>query len=246
MDYIDSRNDTTADFDNNYPLELKEIERDINKTMHLYLLLLSKNPKYFHQDKFEYLALILRSVDYLISAMYLVRQRAATEAGSIIRLCLETSSVAIHIHSDKNEFKKYKQNHKYESVRAISYAKKHIEGLGELWNGLSQVMIHPNTYHGIRSELIGDYVVETAEIHIGFKPKNEFQDKLMLLLLRTTANIILRCFEIIVSEEAKFKGTEGLYIRDCEMFMFGNSTEKLIYKLMDEFKNKSSQQADYQ
>ena len=241
MDYLNSREVTVLDFDSHYPLELLELEKDINKTIGLYSLLLTKKREICFNDKPEYLFLILRSVEYLISASFLVRQRAFFEAGNIIRLCIETSSVAIHIQSDMNEFKKYKLNqpnkpNKYESTKAISFAKNQIIGLGELWGSLSSMMVHPNTYHGIYSELIDEAIIGKFEINFGSKTQNEFQDKQMLLLLRISANIIFRCFEIIVTEKAQFKGTSGLYLKDFDLFMFGNSTEKLLSELMDEFK----------
>jgi len=81
-----------------------------------------------------------------------------------------------------------------------------------------------------------DSIVEKAEINFGVKIQNELQDKQMLVLLRITANIIFRCFEIIVSEKKRLKGTSGLYLKNYRLFMMGKSTEKLIYELMEKFK----------
>lgn len=220
MDYLKSRDEIISDFEKHYDVELKELERDINKIMGLYLFLLSKKPEYCLKEKFEYLILILRSVEYLISATSLTKQRAVYETGAILRLCIETASVAIHIHNNEEEFRKYKQNNKYQSTKAITYAKKHISIIGELYGALSEVCVHPNTYHGILSRKIENKIVGTGEINIGFKPINENRDRQILLLLRITANIILKCFQIIVAKKAKWKGVKGLKYEEFEMFSF--------------------------
>ena len=235
MEFLNSRELSIIDFDSHYPGELLELEKDINKTIDLCKMLLSNKSEIVKNDKLEFFFLILRSVDYLISALSLVRQRAFIEAGNIIRLCMETSSTAIHVNSNKVEFEKYKQN-KYKSTDSIKYAESQIPGFGDLWGSLSKLIVHPNTYHGIYSELSVDSIVEKAEINFGVKIQNELQDKQMLVLLRITANIIFRCFEIIVSEKKRLKGTSGLYLKNYRLFMMGKSTEKLIYELMEKFK----------
>ena len=157
MDYLDSRVKTISEFKESYKQELMDLENEINLINEFYLLLFSKKPEYCFQEKSEFLILILRSVDYLISAISLVEQRAMFEAGNIVRLCIETSSIAIHINSDSEIFKKYKQN-KYKSTSAINYAKKHIEITGELWGSLSEIFVHPNTFHGIVSQQIDNKI----------------------------------------------------------------------------------------
>ena len=241
MDYFNSRNKIIVDFDKHYGDELNELEKDISKITDLYLLLLSKKPEYCLKEKSEYLILILRSIEYLISATYLAKQRAINEMGNIVRLCIETSSMAIHIHSNNDIFRNYKQNN-YKSTSAITYAKKHIKIIGELWGALSEMLVHPNTYHGILSEQIEKTIVETGEINLGFKPKNEIQDRKALLLLRISANIVLKCFQIIVTKKARLKGIEGLYFEEFDLFAFGKDTDEIIEELVVEFKNNSAQQ----
>jgi hypothetical protein len=239
MNYLDCRNDIISDFNNRNVAELQGLERDIKMITDVYMLLFSKNPEFYLKEKSEFIILIFRSVEYLISATSLVKQRAVIEAGTVLRLCLETSSMAIHIHSDSNIFKSYKENN-YKSTGSITYAKRKIEGFDELWGALSSLFVHPNTYHGIRSELIGNYIVEHGEVNLGFKPKNELQDKMMIKLLQIVANIVHRCFEIIVARKATFKGIDGLYFEECQYFAFGTSTESRIKELMQEFKNEST------
>lgn len=241
MKYTNNRDDTIVDFDRHYQSFLLDIENDIDKTLGLYKLILSKNPDYCLKENIEYFILILRSIDYLISATNLVRQRAVTEAGCIIRLSLETSAVAIHIHgAGTAEFQNYKQNKYKSTTKAISYANLHIKGFGELWGALSTVMVHPNTFHGIYSKLKDNLIEENGLINIGFKPQNENQDKKMLLLLKISANIIFRCLEIIVTKKASYKGLNILRLEKCDMFMLGTNTEILVNELIDRFKNEQS------
>ncbi len=237
MKYTDNRYETVLDFERHNKSALLDIEHDIDKTIDLYKLLLLKNPEYCLVEKKEYLILIFRSIDYLISATNLVKQRAVPEAGCIIRLSLETSAVAIHIHGIKKEFQKYKQN-KYKSTSAISYTKLHINDFGELWSALSTVMVHPNTFHGMYSKLKDNLIEENGLINIGFKPQNESQDNKMLLLLKISANIIFRCLEIIVTKKASYKELSILRLEECNMFMLNTNTDNLINELIDKFKNK--------
>jgi len=240
MDLIKSRDKNISDFDNHYCEALNDLERDISKTTDLYSLFLSKNPKYCLIEKIEYLILILRSLDYLISATYLARQHAIIETGNILRLCIETSSMAIHINSDIEIFKNYKQNN-YKSTSALSYAKKHIKVVGEIWGALSNMFVHPNTYHGIISQRVGETIVETGELNLGAKENNEFQDRKILLLLRITANIIFKCFQLIISKKGSYKGIKGFYLKEFNMFAFGKETDELIEELIEELKNNSAQ-----
>ena len=150
MDLFKSREETIINFDQNYKSYLDSIDRDINKTLHLYSYLILKEPNYYLNEKAEYLILVIRSIDYLISATFLVRQRAIFEAGNIIRLCMETSAMAIHINDNTKEFIYYKQGN-YKSTMAINFAERHIKKFGEIWGVLSKLMVHPNTFHGISS-----------------------------------------------------------------------------------------------
>lgn len=238
MKFTENRNKTILDFEMNYQSYLSEIENDIDKSLELYKLLFIEKPEYCLEEKFEYLILILRSIDYLISATNLVKQRAVFEAGCIIRLSIETSAVAVHIHENSKQFEKYKQN-EYKSTTAISYANSHINGFSKLWGALSKFMVHPNTFHGIYSELKNNYVEENGLINIGFKPQNIKQDKTMLLLLRISANIIYRCFELIVTKKALYNGLSVLRLEKCEMLMIGLNTENLIEDLIEQFKKEN-------
>lgn len=240
MEYINNRQDTIADFEDNYLDELQELDNDVKFIFDVYLQLFSRKPEICLKNKIEFIILIFKSVDYLISATTLVKQRATIEAGAIMRLCIETSSMAVHIESDESEFIKYKQN-KYKSTSSISFTGRHIDGLSELWGVLSNLMVHPNTFHGITSELIGETIVESGNLNLGFKPKNERQDKTMLLLLRIIANIIYKCFELILSKKANFKGVDGVYFEEFGLFSFGRSADKRIKEMLDELKKKSPQ-----
>jgi len=55
MEYLIDREKTISDFSKHYTKELAELERDINKTMQLYEILLKKKPDVTLTDKFEYL-----------------------------------------------------------------------------------------------------------------------------------------------------------------------------------------------
>ncbi len=236
MKYLSDREETISNFNANYANELAELERDINKTMQLYEILLKKKPVVTLGSKFEYIILILRSIDYVISAISLARQQAIVEASVIIRLSIETSSTAFHIFNEEKEFENYKRN-KYQSTRGITYASKRINGVGELWGALSNVMAHPNTHHGITTRLVEDkYFIEEANITIGAKQLNKHKDEKTIILLRIAANIVFRFFELIVSKSAKYKGVNVLYLAEYDLLMFGVSTENTIYKLMEEFK----------
>lgn len=233
MNYLNSRKETVSDFEKYNNDELIQLEKDIEKITNLYIFILTENPKYCVKEKNEYFILILRSIEYLITATYLAKQRAISETGNIIRLCIETSSMAAHIHSDLEVFKKYKQGN-YKSTSAISFIKKHINVIGEFWGDISNVYVHPNTYHGILSELIEDSIVEKGQVNLGFKHRDKFKDKQILLLLRISANIILKCFELIVTKKVKINNNEVLFLEGINKIMFAKDTCETINELFEE------------
>ena len=193
----DDRINIILDFNERYSENLKTLNSEIQEIIELWIFnkttrCSDDNPRIVEAE-----LLLFRSIDYLISAIELTKQRAYIESGVIMRLTIETASTAINIFFDDKSFVEYKQN-KFKSTNSISFSKKHIKIIGELWGALSELMVHPNTYHGILSQKIENNIIkESCYIDIGIKKPDDFKDKQMILFLRLTTSIILKCFTIV-------------------------------------------------
>jgi hypothetical protein len=97
IEIFKNRDKTRELFDIIHYDDLKYFDNKIELIHNEYLNLSLKNPSFFFQETYEFSILIFRSIEYFISAISLIRERAFYEAGTILRMCLETASTAYHI-----------------------------------------------------------------------------------------------------------------------------------------------------
>lgn len=238
FDYLKDREKTIASFDHDYNEKIDDIIADLNTIIYNFTYFLFKAPNQLSDEK-DSTFLLLRSIDYLFSAISLMRQRACFETLTILRLVIETSSTAFHISKDREKLKEFKAG-KYKSIESIKFSKKYIPRLGEIWGALSQSAVHVNPIHGIYYTYTKDkYLIEGGSICIGEKEKNEKQDYMLIILTKLSYNIIYRFFELIYYQDAKYKGSDIKYNKESGLVKIAKKTEEIIDELLTELKNNS-------
>jgi len=238
FDYLKDREKSIASFDHDYKEKIDDIIADLNTIIYNFTYFLFKAPNQLSDEK-DSTFLLLRSIDYLFSAISLMRQRACFETLTILRLVIETSSTAFHISKDREKLKEFKAG-KYKSIESIKFSKKYIPRLGEIWGALSQSAVHVNPIHGIYYTYTKDkYLIEGGSICIGEKEKNEKQDYMLIILTKLSYNIIYRFFELIFYQDAKYKGSDIKYNKESGLVKIAKKTEEIIDELLTELKNNS-------
>jgi hypothetical protein len=234
FDYLNDREKTIVSFDHDYNEKIIDIIANLNTMMFNFTYFLFKAPNQVSDEK-DSIFLLFRSIDYLFSAINLMRQRACFETLTILRLVIETSSTAFHISKDKEKLKEFKAG-KYKSTKSINFAKKYIPRLGEIWGALSQSAVHVNPRHGIYAYIKDEYLVEEGDIRFGEKEKNEKQDYMLITLTKLSYNIIYRFFELIFYQDAKDKGMDVKYNKESGLIKIAKKTEEIIDELLAELK----------
>jgi len=238
FNYLKDREKTIASFDHDYNEKIDDIIADLNTIIYNFTYFLFKAPNQLSDEK-DSTFLLLRSIDYLFSAISLMRQRACFETLTILRLVIETSSTAFHISKDREKLKEFKAG-KYKSIESIKFSKKYIPRLGEIWGALSQSAVHVNPIHGIYYTYTKDkYLIEGGSICIGEKEKNEKQDYMLIILTKLSYNIIYRFFELIFYQDAKYKVSDIKYNKESGLVKIAKKTEEIIDELLTELKNNS-------
>ena len=154
--------------------------------------------KEFDIKLFESLALYVKSVDILISAFHLIRQRAFTESLALLRISLETCCTALYIFEDNKAYERFVINNNFQSKYSIKHTKKQIPIVDKLWVALSKSGVHTNTiFFGSEKEFV-DNVYKGSSISIELEeiPDKYKQDRKFLILLSLISNIILKISEL--------------------------------------------------
>jgi len=238
FDYLKERERTIASFERDYNEKIEEIVANLNTIIFEYFYLFVKDCNFLCADNKDSAFLLFRSVDYLFSAISLMKQRAFFETLTILRLAIETSSTAFHIYMDKEKLKEFKAR-KYKSSKSINFSKKYIPKLGEIWGALSQIAVHINPGHGIYTYIEDECLVEEGSVCIGKKEKNEKQDNALIIVAKLSSYIIYHFFELIFYEDRKFEGMDAKYNKGSGLIKFGRKTGNIIDKLLEELKKNS-------
>jgi len=233
FDYLKEREKTIASFDQDYNGKINDIIANLNTIILNFLYFFFKAPNQVFSDKKDSAFLLFRSIDYLFSAISLMKQRAFFETLTILRLAIETSSTAFHIYKDKEKLKEFKAG-KYKSTKSINFSKKYIPRLGEIWGALSQSAVHINPRHGIYAYIKDEYLVEGGNICFGEKEKNEKQNYTLIILTKLSYSIIYRFFELIFYQDAKYEGMDVKYNKESGLIKIAKKTEETIDELLTE------------
>lgn len=237
--YLKEREYTISLFDVKYSRELNEVVSYFEKTINNFAIMFIKSSSNLFKNNKECKFLILRSIEYLITSLSLIRQRAIIESYCIIRLALETSATAFHISKDNKQLDLFKKGN-YKSTKAIKYATKYIPQFGKIWGALSTAAVHITPFHGIIEYYEDGNIYEYGEINFGKRELDDFQDKRFLLLMKIACSIVHRFYELIYYKKAKIKGTNGYYQEESGLFLLGKKTEDIINDLLIEFENQSA------
>lgn len=185
--------------------------------------------------RFDAFSVFVKALEALVSAFHLASHRQVLESLALMRLSLESASSALHICKCQKTFGQYCKA-TYKSTSAISYAKKVVPIIGELWGALSRIAVHTNfRSHGPFYQPSDDGEGITGNIHVSLAAKEETpgQDKTLLTLISLIANVDLRLFEEALLEKSsmhdgwlQFPGTHHSYT--CP-------TDKKIQKYHEKF-----------
>jgi hypothetical protein len=178
-------------------------------------------------------SVIKKVLDILVSAIQMARQRGAIEVFTLLRVALEASSTALHITHDQDAYQQYLIG-KYNSPKAITFAKAHVPVIGEIYGHLSKAAIHINQpAYGPRRELDenGD-LLETLLFEFTIKEHLPIQDSLLLSFISLVAVIVLKITELVLLEDDE--SLEGwLRLPGTRMKYISNSDAR-IAKFLDE------------
>jgi len=90
--------------------------------------------------------LLSNSLNSVASCAYLVRGGFVLQPGVIIRSCIETIAVVLHLLQFQDDLKTYRDN-KFDSTRAISSAKNVFPPYGKMYGFLSKEFTHIGALH---------------------------------------------------------------------------------------------------
>ncbi len=140
---VAAREKTACEFDKANPATLDDTLRNLNGILAFELFAVLNGSKLGTGVRFDVFALSSKSLDVLVSALHMARQRAPLENMALLRVALETACTALHIYKDAEAYNRYRAG-KYDSPKAITPAKKYIPHVGALYGAFTKACIHPN------------------------------------------------------------------------------------------------------
>ena len=136
------RNDTIKDFDAKNEIQLQTTLSQLQQLLTIKLVAAAEGG-INTQAQFQAFSVINRILDVLVSAIQMARQRAAIEVLILLRVVLEAGSTALQISCDEEAYQQYMTG-KYNSPKAITFAKGLLPVIGEVYGHLSQAAVHIN------------------------------------------------------------------------------------------------------
>ena len=222
---LNTRNQSAENFRSINATAIKETLREMSGPHALNMLYITHYGNFTSSRRFDTFAVLLKSVDILISAFHMACQRQQAEACTLLRLALETAATGWDISQNQSAFEDYKQM-RYKSTSAVKFAKKVVPSFGELWGAMSRMAVHPNAHaSGPRRSLSDDgrYVVSKFELSFDLKLAKPEEDEIVLTLISLCANIVLRLTEEAIMEPSEsgpgwfdIPGTKHLYFCDTD------------------------------
>lgn len=190
------REDAQAEFDTLHQEAIETVVADIGRTHAVLILSVTQGSRLYPGCRFDGFALLNAALESLVSNLHLSRQRAGIDALALLRVAVESACVAVHIVNDSGAYLQYLDGvKKYQTGRAISFAKTQIARVGEFWGGLSEVAVHPNaTTFGPRHSEKGNVIT------VGRLEPNPEQEQLQLLMVSLAALIVFRAAELVLFE----------------------------------------------
>jgi len=140
---VNLREQTAREFDQTNATRLNQTLGHINMVITIKVIALMKGCNIGVGSRFHAFALTTRSVDVLVSALHMARQRAVLEAFTLLRVALEAACTSYHIYKDQGAYTEY-LGEKYKSTTSITYMKKEIPFIGKVWGSISNACVHTN------------------------------------------------------------------------------------------------------
>ena len=227
---------TKKDFDSKNKELLMKVESEIITAHASKLIGFLKGANFITENKIYFLSLLLKAEDMVINSFHLARQRAFIETFSILRIAIEAIATAIHISKDEKALNNY-LNSNYKSTSSISYSKRYIPIIGEMWGAFSKAVVHINSkIYGPDIKIDKNKLYESITINYEAHLSNDNRlDNLVLIAIQLIAVMVQRAFEIIFFKEVIFKGIPCLKIPDTDLIMFGRKYSDKINDLYNKF-----------
>lgn len=90
--------------------------------------------------------LLYNSLNSMVAAAYMLRGGFVLQPGPVVRSAIEAMAVALHLMQFSEDLQKHR-DHKFESTRAISSAKRVFPPFGQLYGLLSNEFTHVGSLH---------------------------------------------------------------------------------------------------
>jgi hypothetical protein len=104
---INLREQTARQFDQTNATRLNQTLGDVNRVIFIKVVALMKGCNIGVGARFDAFALTTKSVDVLVSALHMARQRAVLETFTLLRVALETACTSYHIFKDQDAYTEY-------------------------------------------------------------------------------------------------------------------------------------------
>ena len=222
------RNDTITDFDTKNENQLSSTLSQLQQLLTIKLVAAAEGG-INTQAQFQAFSVIKRVLDVLVSAVQMARQRADIEVLILLRVALEAGSTALQISRDEEVYQQYVIG-RYNSPKAITFAKGLLPVIGEVYGHLSKTAVHTNQVaYGPLAELDENLTFEFI-----IREHLPIQDSILLSFISLVAVIVLKITELVLlKEDDSLKG--WFQLPGTRMKYLSNS-DKRIAKYLDAIK----------
>jgi hypothetical protein len=190
------REDARKEFDERYRAQLDDAVADIGRLYSFLTIAVIEGVDLGLGPRFDGFALLKTALEFLVSSLHLCRDGARLDSFALLRVAIEAGCTAVHIVEDVEAHEQYagRRGRRYDSGRAISYAKKHIHRVEELWSALSQAAIHPSrNFFGPQRQADGSQSIKFGPIL-----PNARECALLMLTLSIATMIVNRACEVVL------------------------------------------------
>jgi hypothetical protein len=230
---FDRRQNEETEFRKYYKKEINNILGHINNIRLIQKIFYLSEPK-TTSSIFEEISLVNKSIDFIASSLILLSHGSILESLTLLRMSIESSCSALLIHFNENERDHFYSNNirKFKSSKAISYAKKKVKYVGELYGILSNAAVHVNKISFgpkiVHKEDGGKAILNIEPFYLEESIKNK---KAFLLLIYLVTFITERINEIITIEEM-----DNRIITGKKEYQYLSCSEGSIEKIYNEFR----------
>ena len=248
---IGLREQTTRQFDQANATRLERTLGDINMVTTLKLFALIEGCDIRLGAQFDAFALTTRSLDVLVSALHMARQRAVLETLTLLRVALEAACTSHHICKDEAAYAQYVQG-RYKSTASITYMRKHIPFIGKVWGVISNACVHPSRrFFG--PELAEDQdgeTVATVSLHFAARPPEPGLDAVLLNFISLVTMILLKVLEDFLTEESSLLKPGGRRMVGTNWHLLAGHADTMLTKyyqqLMDSIACRAKEEGETQ